>query len=129
LLAALRLVLSGSRVSVREAIGSYGLGGGGFGGGLVDRVLGSVHWLPRPALISLRNTFRRKGRLALTLTTLAFGGGLFVGVLSVRGSLLATVDEIYGFSNYDLQVSFVRPYPLDQIERQALPVAGVVRLE
>src|SRR5262249_38883809 len=58
LLAALWPVLSGARVTVREAISNYGLGRGRFGRGRIDRLLEQVHFLSRPLLLSLRNTFR-----------------------------------------------------------------------
>jgi putative ABC transport system permease protein len=46
--------------------------------------------------ISLRNTVRRKARLLLTLSTLTVGGAIFIGVLSVQLSLLATLDDALG---------------------------------
>ena len=84
LLAALAPVLSGARITVREAISGYGLGKGRFGKGRIDRLIERVRFLSRPMLLSLRNTFRRKGRLALTLTTLTLSGLIFVAVFSVR---------------------------------------------
>jgi putative ABC transport system permease protein len=36
--------------------------------------------IPRPFVISLRNTFRRKSRLALTLFTLTMGGAILLGL-------------------------------------------------
>jgi putative ABC transport system permease protein len=43
--------------------------------------------IPRPLVISLRNTFRRKSRLALTLFTLTMGGAIFIAVFNVRVTL------------------------------------------
>jgi hypothetical protein len=59
--------------------------------GVLDRLLLSLN-LSRPVRLSLRNTFRRRGRLLLTLLTLALGGALFVSILTVRTSLLASLD-------------------------------------
>jgi len=45
-----------------------------FGAGALDRAITLVSargWFSRPLMLSLRNTFRRKGRLALTLATLS----------------------------------------------------------
>jgi putative ABC transport system permease protein len=88
LLAALYPILSGVRVPAREAMSDYGLSSTHFGQGLLDRLLEQVRGLSRPMLLSLRNTFRRKGRLALTLATLTLGGAIFMAVFSVRASLL-----------------------------------------
>ncbi|MEJ2150389.1 MAG: ABC transporter permease [Chloroflexota bacterium] len=52
-----------SRVSVREAISDYGIGETTRSSDVVDRLVERVRGLPRPMLLSIRNTFRRKGRL------------------------------------------------------------------
>ena len=128
LLAAIQPIAAGSRVTVREAISTFGLGAG-FGEGAIDKTLARVKRLPRPALISLRNTFRRKGRLSLTLATLALGGSIFVAVLSVRDSLGLTVEQLYKYSDYDVQIRFAQPYAVAQVERLALAVPGVESAE
>jgi len=159
LLAALFPVLSGARISVYAAITSYGLGRGRFGRGWFDRLLlgrrtpthslalsggglgrglgvpssvgsrRSSLTLSRPMRISLRNTFRRKGRLALTLSTLTLGGAIFVAVLTVHASLLKTLDEALTYWNYEIEVSFAHTHRVDEIEREALSVPGVAAAE
>jgi putative ABC transport system permease protein len=127
--AALVPVFSGVRVTVRQAISSYGLGQGRFGRGRIDRFLERIRGLSRPLMLSLRNTFRRKGRLALTLTTLTLSGLIFVGVFSVRESLLLTLDDALKYFNYDVGISFNRSFRIDQIEREALQIPGVIAAE
>jgi putative ABC transport system permease protein len=146
MLAALWPVFAGTRITVREAIASYGLGKGRFGKGWIDRllILDFRFWksanpkseirnpkftLSRPLLLSLRNTFRRKGRLALTLTTLTLSGLIFVAVFSVRSSLLLTLEDALKYFNYDIGVSFERPYRVEQIEQVARTVPGVAVVE
>jgi putative ABC transport system permease protein len=130
LMAALWPVLGGARVTVREAISSYGLGHGRFGRGRVDRLLEHVRFLSRPLLLSLRNTFRRKGRLALTLTTLTLGGATFVGVFSVREGLQLTAEQkLFTFWRHDLIATFDQPYLVGRLDKEARAVAGVVRVE
>jgi putative ABC transport system permease protein len=129
LLAALYPVLAGTRITVREALGGHGLGKGRFGQGRVDRLLERVRGLSRPLMLSLRNTFRRKGRLALTLTTLTLAGAIFIGVMSVRDSLLLTLSDSFRYWNYNVVVNFSRPYRSAAIEREALRVPGVVQAE
>ncbi|MCZ7669897.1 MAG: hypothetical protein M5U34_23310 [Chloroflexi bacterium] len=85
--------------------------------------------LPRPLIISLRNTVRRKGRLALTLITLVLGTALFLSVLSVRDSVQSTLDNFLRFHEYDVRVDFSRPYRTAQLEQLALAVDGVVAVE
>jgi len=47
------------RVTVREAVSSTGIADT-FGRSRVDRAIQRVRGLPRPTLLSIRNTFRRK---------------------------------------------------------------------
>lgn len=132
LLAALYPVINGTRLTVREAISNYGLGQGHFGASFVDRFfigLRQVVSLPRPLLLSLRNTFRRKGRLSLTLLTLTLASAIFIAVFSVRASMLYTLEEALQYWNYDLGVEFKRPQRIEQIEREALRVPGVIAAE
>lgn len=129
LLAALYPILRGTRITVREAISEYGLGKGHFGQSWLDRLLERVRGLSRPLLISLRNTFRRKGRLLLTLTTLTLASAIFISVFSVRASLLLTLDDALSYWNYDIGVNLSRPYRADHLEREALTVPGVTAAE
>jgi putative ABC transport system permease protein len=133
LLAALAPVINGARITIREAISSYGLGKGRFGHGPIDHLLVNTQrvapWLSRPLLISLRNTFRRKGRLALTMITLTLGGAIFIAVLSVRVSLYKTVDDAVRYNNFDVYVRFNRDYRDASIRQEALAVPGVIAVE
>ncbi|MHB1296102.1 MAG: ABC transporter permease [Anaerolineae bacterium] len=129
ILAALVPVLSGARVSVARAISTVGVGGPRSRLGWFDRTLGNLQALPRPLLLSLRNTFRRKGRLAFTLSTLVLASAIFVGVFSVRDSLMATLDGMYDYLDYDVYVGFDRFYRIEQLEREARRVPGVIDSE
>jgi putative ABC transport system permease protein len=134
LLAALVPVLSGTRITVREAISGYGLGKGRFGTGRIDRLLvgldlvSKLRFLSRPMLLSLRNTFRRKGRLALTLTTLTIAGVIFMAVMSARASLNLTLDDIFAYYNYDVNVTMNRSYRTMMLD-DVLKVPGVTGVE
>ena len=92
-------------------------------------MLGLIHGLPRPIALSLRNTFLRKGRLAMTLLTLVLASAVVMAVLTVRTSTLATVEEIASFWTYDAQAYFSEPEPGVDVEREAKKVPGVVSVE
>ncbi len=96
--------------------------------GRMDRLLAHIR-VSRPLALSLRNTFRRKGRLTLTLLTLGLGSTIFVAVFSVRASLLLTLDDALKYWQYDVGVFFNRSYRVDELERQARAVAGVTNVE
>ena len=58
----------------------------------------------------LRNTFRRKGRLVLTLFTLTLGGAVFIATFNVQVSLGNYIDQIGQYFLSDVNVSLDRPY-------------------
>ncbi|MDR3687062.1 MAG: ABC transporter permease [Coriobacteriia bacterium] len=128
LAAAIVPITRGARTSVVSAISATGISPN-FGHGLIDRILGLVRGLPRPVALSLRNTFLRKGRLALTLTTLILASAVVMAVLTVRASTLQTVDNIASFWSYDAQVFLARPEPGATLEREARKIAGVTDTE
>lgn len=134
-LAALPPFLANLRVSAVEAMTTLRLGRGHFGAGLIDRLLaGHNLWfarrlLPRTQLLSLRNIFRSKARLALTLSTLTLAGATFIGVFSVNASLNRSVDELVSIYNFDTMVIFDHPYRLEKIVAQTEAVPGVARAD
>jgi putative ABC transport system permease protein len=85
--------------------------------------------IPRPFVISLRNTFRRKSRLALTLFTLTMGGAIFISVFNVRISLHDYMDQIGKYFVADVTVDFDRPYRLTEIEKKVMNVDGFEDVE
>lgn len=127
--AALFPVSRGTRVTIREAISNYGLGKGQFGSSWIDRLVERVRGFSRPLLLSLRNTFRRKGRLALTLSTLILGGAIFIAVLNLRTSFHVAIENTLGYFLSDVNVSFDRAYRIQNVESLALSVPGVVGVE
>ncbi len=128
-LAGIYPVLAGARITVREAIASQGLGGGSFGGSRFDRWIESIRGLPRPILLSVRNTFRRKWRLILTLATLILAGAVFIGVTSVRSSMDATMNDLFKYWQFDVQIQFARSYRLERVAGLIRLVPGVVEME
>jgi putative ABC transport system permease protein len=105
MLAGLYPVLRGSTVTVREAISSYGLGGG-YGTGLVDRFLSRIRGLPMLVMLPMRNAFRNVGRLALTEITLIVAGGIFMTVLSTGYSFTNTLTSIWEGFGFDILITF-----------------------
>jgi putative ABC transport system permease protein len=128
LLAAAVPVIGGARITAHQAISTYGLGGG-FGQGLLDRIVGRVRRLPRPMALSLRNTFRRKARVALTLTTLMLGGAMFIMVLSVDASLNRTIDILLHDFGDDVSIWLGDIYRAERVIEVVQSTPGVVTVE
>jgi putative ABC transport system permease protein len=129
LMAALYPILGGMRVTVREALHVQGLfsarGKLGWTGGLFER----VQWVSRPVLLSIRNTFRRRSRLVLTLATLSLAGALFMAVCSVRAALTLRMEEMFAFIGFDVEVWFEDYYPVGRVEHALKRVPGVGSVE
>jgi putative ABC transport system permease protein len=128
LLSALYPVLTMAHITVREAISTYGLSRSGRRG-IIDRLIEHIRGLPRPLLLSIRNTFRRKLRMILTLLTLTLASALFISILSVWSSLNRTVQEAFGFYGFDSEIVLKYPYRIERINQEALNIPGVAALE
>lgn len=107
LLAALLPVLKGARITVREAISTYGLGSD-FGSSKLDRAIEqfSHRFLSAPYAVAIGNLFRRKGRLILTQSVLILAGAMFLAVMSLSTSIDFTLDNIFNKHRYDLVINF-----------------------
>jgi putative ABC transport system permease protein len=144
LVAGLAPVLNGSRITVLRAL-SGGLANdekqSSAGGEArlswfdwmqvrMTRILAArgIH-IPRPFVISLRNTFRRKSRLVLTLFTLTMGGAIFIAVFNVRVTLHDYIGQIGKYFVADVSLDFDQPYRLREIEQLAMQVDGIQRVE
>ena len=128
-IAGLLPVLKGSTITVRQALNNSGLSDGTTTKGWLDRRLMRIRNLPRPVLISLRNTFRRKGRLALTLATLTLGGAVFIAVFNTQASLDKTTAQSVRYFGADVSVDFAFPYRVNAVTREMLSVPGVQGVE
>ena len=113
LLAALWPIYSGVRLSVCEATSNYGIGAT-FGKGIIDRLLAKVRGLPRQAILTIRNTFRRKGRVILTQITLIMAGVVFVMVMSSAASFTYTINYLTDSLGLKVLMYFERPVRIDE---------------
>jgi putative ABC transport system permease protein len=119
---------SGSRVKVQTAISGSNLNSKA-SSSWVERLGSRVKWLSRPLLISLRNTFRRKRRLLLTLFTLTIGGAIFIAVFNVQRSLEDYIAQTGKYFIADVTLSFDRPYRVDEINQAVMQVPNVEHVE
>jgi putative ABC transport system permease protein len=125
--AALIPVYVGTRKTVREAISDYGIGDGT--AGVFDRTMAHMRGLPRPLMLSLRNTFRRKARLLLTLGALSLAGAIFIGVFSTRASMMGLLEDLFSLQDYEIEVFFDEAVRSRRIEVVAASVPDVARVE
>ena len=127
LLVSLAPVLSGARVTVREAISTYGLRATT---SLIDRLLAKMQWLSRSAVLTISNTFRHRGRVILTQISLVLSGLIFMMVLSVWDSTAYTFgDFIFSILKFDISLVFENPERIERVETLALAYPDVKAVE
>ncbi|HEX2905635.1 MAG TPA: ABC transporter permease, partial [Phototrophicaceae bacterium] len=129
LLAAAYPVYRGGRISVRQAINDYGVERENIGSALIEKLLARWQAFGRPLLLSIGNTFRRQGRLLLTLLTLATGGATFMAALNLNVAMTQTLNVRFESNRYDLEVQFSQPYPVQDIQQATRAIPGVVQAE
>ncbi|MCJ7433106.1 MAG: ABC transporter permease [Anaerolineales bacterium] len=134
-LASLFPFISSLRISAAEAMSSYTMGRGRFGKSWIDHLLSGTNlWFMRnlsirSILLSVRNTFRNKGRLTLILITLTLGSATFISVFNVRASLSSTVEDMIKWFNCDMMLTLDRTYRADKVQLEALSVPGVTKTD
>jgi len=122
-------VNQGAKTKVRRAISNFRPGESAARQGLLSRSGAWVRWISRPILLSFRNTFRKKGRLILTIFTLSVAGGVFIGVFNVRTSMSNAMDKLMQHFLGDVTVTLSEPYNVRKVERDLLAVPGVQSVE
>lgn len=85
--------------------------------------------ISRPMLISIRNTFRRKGRLALTLITLSLGGAIFIATFNVQAAMDRQVDLISGYFLADVNLTLEQPQRTSKIYDALQGLPGMAHIE
>jgi len=122
-------VWRGTRTPVRVALADFGLSQTNFSTGTVDRAIAQIGGTFRLIAFAIRNSFRRRARLVLTLLTLAAGGLFFMSALNVRASMVNTLDRMFAARKSDLSVSFAKPYEFEKIQKAVSNTPGVKRAE
>jgi putative ABC transport system permease protein len=122
-------VNSGARTSVQQAISNYRPRTQTAQSSLLQLNAKRFKWIPRPILLSFRNTFRQRGRLLLTIFTLTMAGAVFIAVFNVRDSMDHLVGQLSQHFMSDVMVDLLRPYPVSKIEQTLLGIPGVRSVE
>jgi putative ABC transport system permease protein len=129
LLAATPVILVGTRLSPAAVLSEYGINQVWGGAGFLDRLLQRIPGLTRDTLLALRNPFRKRGRLILSLVTLTFAGAVFMAIVNLRGSLNTSLNEMFAFWRHDAWVIIDGHIPAERLETEARAVPGVTGAE
>ncbi|MBN1122657.1 MAG: ABC transporter permease [Anaerolineae bacterium] len=126
--AALFPILGGTNITVYDAIYQSGLIGR-LSMGFIERLLKRLRGLTTTLILSIRNTFRRKARLAFTLSTLMLAGATFMAALSTYTSLMAKLESIRPYYLYDALIEMPGGVNRYMAEREALRIPEVSTAE
>jgi putative ABC transport system permease protein len=129
LIAAAPTILNGTNVSPARVLSEYGISQVWGGAGILDRVLNRFQTFTRDTLLALRNPFRKRGRLILSLVTLTFAGAVFMAIVNLRGSLDHALSEMFEFWRYDAWIIVDDQIPSERLVNEALAVPGVTGAE
>lgn len=121
-------IVQGTAISVREALSGVSQSTVE-NHGLFFRLLGRLRFFSRPVLISLRNTFRRRTRLVLTLITLILGGATFMATFNVSDSIQNYADRLGRYFLADVNLTLNRPYRIERVTRDVMQIPGVAAVE
>ena len=115
-LAALVPILAATRITVQQAISDFGVNRAGLDAGAITILLGKLRGLDRTLVLALRNTFRRKGRLLMTLTLLAVAGALFITSLNVKSAWEQSLATASAARHYDAEIRLSYPQSEEKVK-------------
>lgn len=127
-LAALYPIIQGASVPIQKAL-STNLIKQNEKVSWIDRWLDNVHSQDGIVTLGIRNSFRQKGRLLLTIFTLSLGCAIFIAVFNVELSLKNQIDRVISYNQADLFINMGRNYPIQEISQELLKIPGTVSVE
>ncbi len=122
-------ILGAVRRTIREAINDYGVDQQSVGVSVIDRLLARFR-NPDPALsMAVRNTFRRRARLVLTLSLLATAGAMFITSLNLKAAWEKNLATARADRHYQVEVRLQHAVPESKILGLVGAIPGVERVE
>jgi putative ABC transport system permease protein len=125
--AALYPLWSGTRITVYEAMGAYGVTSRD--NASHNRSGQRLTLVPQTVWLSVRGIFRKRGRTLLTLLALTLAGVVFLSVQTTIASFDQYSDQFSGIYHDDVAVTFARPQSYEQVRRSVLAIPNVGRFE
>jgi putative ABC transport system permease protein len=128
ILAALRPIIQGASVPIHKALTSSLINHREKPGKL-DHWLDSIRSKDGIITLGIRNTFRQKGRLLLTIFTLSLGCAIFISVFNVELSLNKQIERVLQYNQADIFINLEQEYLIEEVNHQLQNVPGVVYAE
>lgn len=105
-------ILNSSRVSVQKALNDTGVESGQGHGNFITK---TSRFFSGSFILALKNAFRRKTRLALTVISLSVGGAIFITAFNIRQSTSISIDDVFDNQPQDIMYVLTEPCGEDQI--------------
>lgn len=118
-----------TRVTVRETLADYGTTRESLSSHRLGNWLRKLHGIDNTLLLALRNTFRRRGRLLLTLGLLAAAGGMFMTGVNVKTAWDNFLSDAAAMRHYDLEIRLNSPQPQDKVLKTIANIPAVQKVE
>lgn len=102
-------LLDGTRITVRQALGAYGVASVSYSGALWQRAMGKVSehltWVPQTIWLGLRGIFRKRVRAIMTILALTLSGITFLAVMTYAYSINHMVSQLRENYTYDMVIT------------------------
>ena len=129
LLVTLNPILRTTRTTVRETLNDYGATRETFGSRGLDGWLSKIRGVDNTLILALRNTFRRRGRLLLTLGLLSAAGGMFMTGINVKTGWERYLADAASDRHYDLEIRLNSSQSEGKIFSTLTSIPGVQKAE
>jgi putative ABC transport system permease protein len=129
LVAALVPIMAAARRTVKDAIDDHGVSPGALSSSWMPRALARIRITDAALNLAVRNMFRRRTRLVLTLSLLAGAGAMFVTSLNLKAAWENDVTQAAHDRHFDLELSLQHAVPLERVLTLAAAVPGVSHVE
>jgi putative ABC transport system permease protein len=129
LIAAAFPVIRGSRISVKNALDNHGVNQLSINKNSWAIKFSQLDFFSETFRLSIRNVFRQRSRLMMTLGLLAAGGAMFMTALNVSEAWNENLKRIYYQRLYDLEVKLNNSIVADSILEKIKSIQGVKAAE
>lgn len=127
LLAALIPLRAGMKITVREAIGTYGLTGAV---GFLDRAVTNLRRVPYTLVLTIGNTFRNRRRVVIIEFALIVAGAIFMMVIGLNDATEYTFgSKLQEVHDYQVTVALQEAGRSQSLTTIAESVAGVTAVD
>lgn len=114
-------IVKASKVSIQQSLNDVGVTGNGKATA-ISRFLSRV--VSSSILLSARNAFRRKTRLALTVLSLSLGGAIFITSLNIQASTDVSIEKNFDQQPQDLMYVLSKPQSASKLKEISDSIHG-----